>query len=83
MFLLRTTPFEKVLITVIKEGQLRLVFLVPYVTVAYCSCPSATPTPPYLISIGFHAVPFGRWSVYYQKIRVGNLRPLIMLLLRT
>ena len=40
-------PFEKGLITVVKEGKLRLVFLVPAVAVAYRSCPSATPLSPY------------------------------------
>ena len=34
---LRTTPFEKGLIIDFKEGQLRLVFLVPDVDVAYRS----------------------------------------------
>ena len=34
---LRTTTFDKGLIMVVKEGQLRLVFLVPDVDVAYRS----------------------------------------------
>ena len=78
--LLRTYPFNKGVITVVKEGKLRLVFLVPAVSVAYCSC---SPIPPYLISIDFRAVPSGRMSADFQAIGVGPLRPLIIFLLKT
>ena len=81
--LLRTTTFEKVLITVVKESKLRLVFLVPAVAFAYHSCPSATPPLSHLIAIVFRDVPFGRMSSDCQAIGVGPLRPLIMLLIRT
>ena len=37
ILLLKTTPFEKGLIMVVKEGQLRLVFIVPAVSVVYLS----------------------------------------------
>ena len=55
--MLRNTPFEKGLSTVIKEGQLRLVFLVPAVAIAYRSL---TPPPPTfsLLTIVFRAVTF-------------------------
>ena len=43
MLLLSTTPFEKGFITVVKEGQLRLVFIVTDVAVTYRSCPYANP----------------------------------------
>ena len=78
--LLRTNTFNKGLITVVKEGKLRLVFLVHSVAVAYFSFP---PIPPYLISIDFRAVPSGRMFADFQAIGVGPLRPLVIILLRT
>ena len=44
--LLRTTPFEKVLILVVKESQFCLVFLVPSVPVGYRYLPSSSPLSP-------------------------------------
>ena len=43
--MLRTTPFDKGLVMVVKEGKLRLVFIVPAVAVAYRSCSSAISLP--------------------------------------
>ena len=80
MLLLSTTPFEKGFITVVKEGQLRLVFIVTDVAVTYRSC--TPPKPPPLLSIGFRAFPFGCTSADCQEIGVGHLCPLIMRLLR-
>ena len=37
--LLSTTPVKKGLIMVVKEVQLLIVFIMPAVVVAYCSCP--------------------------------------------
>ena len=81
--MLRTTPFEKGLITVINKGKLILVFIVPAaaVAVAYRSCPS-TP-PPSFLAIGFLAVPFGCMSADCRVIKVGPLRKHILHLLRT
>ena len=41
------------------------------------------PPPPYLITLGFSAVPFGHMYDDCQAIRVGPLRPLIMLSIST
>ena len=65
--LLRTTPFEKCLITVIMEGKLSLVFLVPAVLYFLCLLMLSLtaidpPSPLSLLAIGFHGVPFGRMS---------------------
>ena len=54
--MLRNTPFEKCLITVIKKGKLRLVFLVPAVTIAYR--PLSPPPTFSLLTIVFRAVTF-------------------------
>ena len=54
--LLSTTPFENSLITVVKEGQLLFIFIVPAIAVAYCY----PPTPFSLFYIFFRAVPLVR-----------------------
>ena len=76
IFLLRTTPFEKGLITVINKGKLLLVFIVPAAAVAYRYFTNTSP--PSFLAIGFLAVPIGCKSVNFQSIRVSPLRPLIM-----
>ena len=81
--LLSTTPFEKVLIMVFMEGQLRLVFIVPDVAVTYCSYSSVTPLSPSTLFFVLRALPFGCTSSDCQEIGVGPLFNLIMRLLRT
>ena len=77
----RTTPFDKSLIMFIKEGQLRLVFIVPAIDVSHRSLPPP-PSPPYLIAIGFPTVSLSRVYADFQDISMGTLQKLILISLR-
>ena len=71
--LLRTSHFDKFFITVIKEGQCCLVFLVNAFLLL-----TAPVTPPIsLLSFRFRLIPLGSTSDDLWAIRVAPLRPLI------
>ena len=61
ILLLRTTPFEKGLTIVFKEGQLCLVFIVPSVAIMYHSCPPPPLSP-------CHWIPYRTLWLYVQLL---------------
>ena len=65
-----------------KEGQFRLLFLVPAVSIAYRYCPPPPPLPS-ILDVGFCAVPLCHMSDDFQSIGVVPLWPLIVHSLRT
>ena len=72
-------PLFKGLVTVIKEVQLRFVFLMPDFAAANRSC-----LPPFsLLAVNFCTIPLGRVSVDFWAIGVSPFQPLTVCTLNT